>query len=120
MQRNRRILFAKLGRFSYINDAVIAQLTRTVPGHDLVVADVKDMVKRSYLNLFYNLLAEFALFGPSVFRTRGERHAFFFRTPFMFRRLNQLLVEQYASLAPIWTSSCKPRACSARASPVRR
>src|SRR5689334_18657639 len=100
MQRKQRILFAKLGRFSYINDAVINQLVRNFPNHDLVVADVKDLAKQSYFSSFYNLLAEFALFGPSVFRSRGDLHAFFFRTPFMFRRLNQLLVEKYGALAP--------------------
>jgi hypothetical protein len=69
MPRKRRILFAKLGRFSYTDDEVINQLLRNFPGHDLVVADVKDLAKQSYFSSFFNLLTEFALFGPSVFPT---------------------------------------------------
>jgi glycosyltransferase involved in cell wall biosynthesis len=96
----RRILFVKLGHFSYTNDEVMAQLARNFPGHDLIVADVKDLVKRDYFTLGYNVLAEVATFGPSVLKNRGDLHAFFFRTPFMFRRLNEMLEETYAALAP--------------------
>nr|WP_294504651.1 glycosyltransferase family 4 protein [uncultured Rhodopila sp.] len=96
----RRILFVKLGHFSYTNDEVMAQLGKNFPGHDLIVADVKDIVKRDYFTLGYNVLAEVATFGPSVLKNRGDLHAFFFRTPFMFRRLNEMLVEKYAALAP--------------------
>lgn len=96
----RRILFVKLGHFSYTNDEVTTQLAKNFPAHDLIVVDVKDLVKWDYFALGYNVLTEVATFGPSVLKSRGDLHAFFFRTPFMFRRLNEMLVEKYAALAP--------------------
>jgi glycosyltransferase involved in cell wall biosynthesis len=96
----RRILFVKLGHFSYTNDEVMTQLVKNFPGHDLIVADVKDLVRRDYFTLGYNVLTEVATFGPSVLKSRGDLHAFFFRTPFIFRRLNEMLVEAYGSLVP--------------------
>ena len=59
----RRILFVKLGHFAYTNDEVMAQLAKNFPAHDLIVADVKDLVKRDYFSLGYNLLTEVATFG---------------------------------------------------------
>lgn len=100
MQRKTRILFAKLGHFSYTNDAVAQQIVRNFPAHDLIIADVKDLVKQTPLTGAVNLVQELATFGPSVFRNRGDLHAFFFRTPYIFRRINQLLNQRFAALAP--------------------
>lgn len=93
------ILFVKLGRFSYTNDAVAEQLARNFPRHELVIADVKDYVRRSNLTLARNLIEEVATFGPSVLRNRVDLHAYFFRTPFIFRRLNQMITADYAAKA---------------------
>jgi glycosyltransferase involved in cell wall biosynthesis len=98
MKRKKRILFAKLGHFSYTNDEVTTQIVKNFPDHDLIVADVKDLVKPSYFSSGYNILTEVATFGPSVLTNRSDFHAFFFRTPFMFRRLNQMLVEAFGGL----------------------
>jgi len=94
----KRILFAKLGHFSYTNDEVMQQIEKNFPEHDLIVADVKDYARRGKLAAAYNLLHELATYGPSVLRSRGDLHAFFFRTPFMFRHLNQMLDREFSAL----------------------
>lgn len=93
-------LFVKLGHFSYTNQAVERQLRRNFPEHRIIVVDVKELVRRHRLTTARNLLTEMVTFGPSVFRNRSDLHAFFFRTPFIFRRLNQMLVAEYGPMAP--------------------
>ncbi|MDR3534453.1 MAG: glycosyltransferase family 4 protein [Rhodopila sp.] len=99
MKRQKRILFAKLGHFSHVNDHVAEQIGKNFPAHDLMVIDVKNYAKSNPIASAYNIAAEAATFGPSVLRNRGDLHSFFFRTPFMFRRLNQMLVREFAPVA---------------------
>ncbi len=94
----KRILFAKLGHFSYTNDEVTNQIIKNFPGHEVIVVDVKDYAKRSRLTAAYNLAGEVATFGPSVLRSRSDLHAFFFRTPFMFRLINKMLRQEFGSM----------------------
>ncbi|WP_428533599.1 glycosyltransferase family 4 protein [Rhodopila sp.] len=96
----RRILFVKLGHFSQINDHISHQINRNFPDHQLTVVDVKDYARRDVFAAAYNLCAETATFGPSVLRNRGDLHAYFFRTPFMFRRLNRILSRDVARIVP--------------------
>lgn len=96
----KRILFAKLGRFSYTNDEVTRQIVKNFPDHELVITDVKDYARRSRVAALYNLVNELTTFGPSVLSNRSDLHAFFFRTPFMFRRLNEMLTREFASMVP--------------------
>ena len=100
MKSKRRILFVKLGHFSYTNDHVAEQIVRNFPDHDLLVVDVKNYAKRDPINSAYNVLIEAATFGPSVLRSRSDLHAYFFRTPFMFRRLNKALVQDVGAIVP--------------------
>jgi glycosyltransferase involved in cell wall biosynthesis len=100
MTPRKCILFVKLGSFSYINEHVADQLRRNFPDHRLLVVDVKTYAKRAMLASAYNILAETATFGLSVLRSRSDLHAYFFRTPFMFRRLNQMLLQDVASAIP--------------------
>jgi glycosyltransferase involved in cell wall biosynthesis len=100
MQSKKRILFVKLGHFSYTNDHVTDQITRNFPEHELTVVDVKDYAKRNPVASAYNILNEAATFGASVLRNRGDLHAYFFRTPFMFRRLNAMLVRDVEPIIP--------------------
>ena len=100
MKSKKRILFVKLGHFSYTNDQVADQIVRNFPDHDLTVVDVKDYAKREPIASAYNILSEAATFGPSVLRNRSDLHAYFFRTPFMFRRLNQMLVRDVDPIIP--------------------
>jgi glycosyltransferase involved in cell wall biosynthesis len=99
MRRKRAILFAKLGHFSHTNDHVTDQIERNFPDHELRVVDVKTYAKGNALASAYNILAEAATFGTSVLRNRSDLHAYFFRTPFMFRRLNEMLVRDVGSSA---------------------
>jgi glycosyltransferase involved in cell wall biosynthesis len=99
MRPRKRILFVKLGHFSYTNNHVTDQMVRNFPDHDLLVVDVKKYAKRNPIASAYNILAEAVTFGPSVLRSRGDLHAFFFRTPFMFRHLNEMLIEDVGSAA---------------------
>lgn len=99
MRRQRRILFAKLGHFSYTNDHVSEQIAKNFPMHDLMVVDVKTYVKRGPMTAAYNIFVEVMAFGPSVLRNRSDLHAFFFCTPFMFRHLNDMLVKEFGSIA---------------------
>jgi len=96
----KRIVFAKLGHFSYANDEVTNQIIKNFPDHEVIVIDVKDYAKRSRLTAAYNLASEVAMFGPSVLRSRGELHAFYFRTPFMFRYINEMLEQDIGSMGP--------------------
>jgi glycosyltransferase involved in cell wall biosynthesis len=100
MPIKKRILFVKLGRFSYTNDHVTDQIVRNFPDHELTVVDVKDYAKRNPVASAYNVMSEAATFGPSVLRNRRDLHAYFFRTPFMFRRLNQMLVRDVGPIIP--------------------
>ncbi|HEX2943424.1 MAG TPA: glycosyltransferase family 4 protein [Rhodopila sp.] len=93
--RKRRILFAKLGSFSHTNERVIEQLSARFPAHEIVVFDVKDHIRRQVGTAAWNACLELALFGPSVFQSASERHAFFFLTPFMFRRLSAAIQERF-------------------------
>lgn len=99
MRRKKRIVFAKLGHFSYTNNHVTDQIERNFPDHDLMVIDVKKYARSDRMASAYNILIEAATFGPSVLRNRSDLHAFFFRTPFMFRRLNEMLVQEVGSAA---------------------
>jgi glycosyltransferase involved in cell wall biosynthesis len=97
MSRKKCILFAKLGHFSHINLHIAQQLARSFPDHHLMVIDVKKYLRADPLASACNILIEAATFGPSVLRNRSDLHAFFFRTPFMFRRLNEMLLREVGS-----------------------
>lgn len=99
MMKRKRILFAKLGRFSHTNEHVAAQIVKNFPDHEVTVIDVKSYAMRDPLRSAYNIVTEAATFGPSVLRNRGDLHAYFFRTPFMFRRINEMLRRDFASTA---------------------
>ncbi len=100
MRAKKRILFVKLGHFSFTNDHVADQIKRNFPDHELMIVDVKDYAKRDLFASAFNIMSEAATFGPSVLRNRSDLHAYFFRTPFIFRRLNQLLQRNIASAVP--------------------
>jgi glycosyltransferase involved in cell wall biosynthesis len=95
----RRILFAKLGSFSHTNERLLEQLWAHYPHHEIVVFDVKDYIKRRYGTVALNMFLQFVQFGPSVFRTASDRHAFFFLTPFMFRHLSAAIRRHFAAEA---------------------
>jgi glycosyltransferase involved in cell wall biosynthesis len=100
MKSKKRILFVKLGDFSYTNDHVADQIVRNFPDHDLTVADVKNYAKRNPISSAYNILIQSATYGTSVLRNRSDLHAYFFRTPFMFRWLNEALVRDVGTIVP--------------------
>ncbi|WP_165838770.1 glycosyltransferase family 4 protein [Roseicella frigidaeris] len=97
--RRRRILFVQLGPFSHTNAALQAQLARRFPNHDLTVFDVKDEIRRRYDQIAANLLISVATYGPSILRSQADRHAFFFRTPYLFRKLSRIVQERFAAEA---------------------
>lgn len=99
MQKKKRILFVKLGHFSYTNHHVADQLALNFPDHDLLVIDVKKYLKSDPFTSACNIVMEAATFGPSVLRNRSDLHAYFYRTPFMFRRLNDMVVQEVGSAA---------------------
>jgi glycosyltransferase involved in cell wall biosynthesis len=99
MTPKKSILFAKLGHFSYTNDEVANQIARNFPDHNIIVADVKKYVRQTRLASAFNILTECATFGPSVLANRSDLHAYFFRTPFMFRHLNSQLTAEYGRYA---------------------
>ena len=99
MERRKRILFVRLGHFSHTNDRVAEQLVRNFPDHELTAIDVKSYARRDKLMAARTILSEVATFGPTVLRSRGDLHAFFFRTPAMFRHINQSLIRETASFA---------------------
>jgi glycosyltransferase involved in cell wall biosynthesis len=91
----RRILFAKLGSFSHTNERLLEQLSKRFPGHSILTFDVKDHIKRQLGIAALNACLEFATYGPSVFQNASDRHAFFFLTPFMFRRLSTAIRDHF-------------------------
>jgi glycosyltransferase involved in cell wall biosynthesis len=99
MNNRRRILFVKLGHFSHTNQHVANQIARNFPDHDLMVIDMKKYTKSEPFASACNIVMEAATFGPSVLRNRSDLHAYFFRTPFMFRRLNEMLAQEVGSVA---------------------
>ncbi|HYZ24901.1 MAG TPA: glycosyltransferase family 4 protein [Rhodopila sp.] len=95
----RRILFAKLGSFSHTNERIVEQLTKRFPDHSIVIFDVKDYIRRQRGIAAVNACLELATFGPSVFQNASDRHAFFFLTPFMFRRLSAAVRDHFGAEA---------------------
>lgn len=95
----RRILFAKLGRFSYTNDEIEIQIRKNFPDHTIIPVDTKQYLASKRWMMLRGLLSEFATFGPGVFRNRGDAHAFLLRTGYMFQSLTQEIREGYASQA---------------------
>jgi glycosyltransferase involved in cell wall biosynthesis len=90
-----RMLFAKLGSFSYTNERVLEQLTDRFPDHDIDIFDVKDYIKRKFGVTALNVLLELMTYGPSVLTNSSERHAFFFLTPYMFQHLSSAIVREF-------------------------
>ena len=97
--RRRRILFAQLGPFSHTNEALRQQVARRFGNHEVVVFDVKDEIRRRYDQIAANLLVSVATYGPSILRSQADRHAFFFRTPYLFRKLSGIIRERFAQEA---------------------
>ena len=95
----RRILFTKLGSFSYTNEKLNGQLAMRFPNHDIEIFDVKEYVKRRLGPAALNVLIEVMTYGPSVLKNRSQLHAFFFMTPFMFRLLSAAIARTFASRA---------------------
>jgi glycosyltransferase involved in cell wall biosynthesis len=95
----RRILFAKLGSFSYTNEMVREQLHVNFPNHDVETFDVKDYIKRRFGSIALNALLELVTYGPGVLTDPTRRHAFFFLTPFMFRHLSSAIARTFGPRA---------------------
>jgi glycosyltransferase involved in cell wall biosynthesis len=95
----RRILFAKLGSFSHVNEQLLAQIHEKFPHHEVITFDVKDYIKQKPGTMALNTLLEMLKFGPSVILSKSERAAFFFRTAFMFRRLSAAIKEMFSEEA---------------------
>lgn len=95
----RKILFAKLGSFSYTNERLVAELGLRFPGHEIVTFDVKTYVKKELGATAWNALTEILTYGPSVLWNASDRHAFFFFTPFMFRHISNAIVKQFGPTA---------------------
>lgn len=95
----RRILFAKLGSFSYTNERLHEQLCLNFPQHEIETFDVKEYVKQRYGVTVLNLLIELLTYGPSVLTNRSQLHAFFFMTPFMFRLLSSAIADIFGQRA---------------------
>jgi glycosyltransferase involved in cell wall biosynthesis len=95
-QRRPRILFVKLGSFSYTNERLLEQLEHHFPGHEIVTFDVKTHVKHEYGATFWNALVEVLTYGPSVLKNASDRHAYFFFTPYMFRHITRVIQEKFS------------------------
>ena len=95
----RRILFAKLGSFSYTNERLLEQLSIHFPHHEIETFDVKDYVKQRYGLAALNLLIELVTYGPSVLSDRSQMHAFFFMTPFLYRQLSGAIARTFGPRA---------------------
>lgn len=93
--RRGRILFAKLGSFSHTNERVLEQLTAHFPNHEIVTFDVKTYIKTKFGATVLNAFLEAMLYGPAVLANPGERHAFFFLTPYMFRHLTDAILKRF-------------------------
>jgi glycosyltransferase involved in cell wall biosynthesis len=94
-QSASRILFAKLGSFSYTNDRVREQLHANFPGYEIETFDVKDYIRHRFGPVALNALIEVMTYGPAVLSDPSQRHAFFFQTPFMFRHLSSAIARTF-------------------------
>lgn len=95
----RRILFVKLGSFSYTNERVLEQLQANFPDHEVETFDVKDYIKCRFGAAALNALIEVITYGPGVMGNASDRHAFFFLTPFMFRHLSSAVAAAFGPRA---------------------
>ncbi len=95
----QRILFVKLGSFSYTNERVEEQLQAHFPDHGIETFDVKDYIKHRFGPVALNAMIEVMTYGPAVLSNPSERHAFFFLTPFMFRHLSAAIARVFGPRA---------------------
>jgi glycosyltransferase involved in cell wall biosynthesis len=97
LSSRKKIAFIKRGPFSHINANVGKTLAEQFPGHELHTIDlVDDILRRHKLVVAVNLLLTLARYGWGIARGYRELRDYFYRTPFIFRRIKALIAREFA------------------------
>ncbi len=94
----RKILFVRLGHFSFTNRSLLAQIRKRYPDHEIIDFDVKAAIKKRPLEVLIGLTVEAVHYGIGVLFDAGERHGYFFKNPYVFERISSHFREQFAPL----------------------
>lgn len=90
----KRIAFIKRGRFSYINVSVGELLQEQFPEYDIEHIDLfEHVLMRNKIAMLANVLHVLRLYGWDIVRRRRTLQNCFYRTPYIFRKIKELIRE---------------------------
>jgi len=88
----KRIAYIKRGRWSYININIVKLLNENFPDYDVEPIDmVEDILRQNKTVIVANLFYVFQLYGRDILRGRRSIHGCFYRTPYIFNKIKQLV-----------------------------
>jgi glycosyltransferase involved in cell wall biosynthesis len=96
--KKRKILFVRLGHFSFTNASLLTQITKSFPDHEVIDFDVKEAVKKNWLLVIAGLVVETWFYGFRILLDANRRHSQFFQNPFIFRRMSSIISKLYTPI----------------------
>ena len=88
----KRIAYIKRGRWSYTNLSIVKLLNENFPDYDVESIDLSDDILRSNKRVILaNLFHVFQLYGRDILRGRRSIQSCFYRTPYIFKKIKQLV-----------------------------
>lgn len=91
----RRLAFIKSGSFSHINAALLGELTRHFPELEVEEIDVWSDILAQRRRVYWMAVADAAMrYGRKLLRHRRALPQIALRTPYLFRRLRELIGER--------------------------
>ncbi|MFO7546974.1 MAG: glycosyltransferase [Trueperaceae bacterium] len=89
-----RIAYVRPGPEPRAAEYILDQLRRTFPEHAIDVIEVKDMIRSQRAVFAINALATMARYGPQIVRRERSARDSFFRTPYIFRAIRDMVRRQ--------------------------
>lgn len=90
--KRKRIAYIKRGRWSYINLSIAKLLQDNFPEFDIEAIDVvEDLLRQNKGVFFANLFHVTKMYGKDILRGRRSIHQCFFRTPYIFKKIKDLV-----------------------------
>lgn len=96
MELQKRIAFIRPKAWPLANSIVDGVLKQQFPNHTLDVFDVSQMIRRRPDIILINSLITLRLYGADIARGRKKFRLAFWRTPYIFRKIKEL-IEQHVS-----------------------
>lgn len=96
--KKRKILFVREGEFSFTNGSLLERITKFHPDHEIIDFDVKKALLRRPFDILAGLVSEIRHYGLKVLLNRGDRSAYFFKNPVVFKRASTLVSRKFSSI----------------------